>query len=77
MYNLNIVYFNHFSYSKIVEQCFVELLSRMTKIRFLPALIYMTLILKRIFRIKVLTCIDQFVVKEVYSYICLRVFPVF
>ena len=39
---INIVYF-HFSQSKLVKSCTVELLSWMTKIRFLPTLIYMSL----------------------------------
>ena len=70
---INIVYF-HVSLSKLVKQCFIELLSRMTKIWFLSALIQMNLIFIQKHSEKV--CIGQFVVNEMHSYICLHIFPV-
>lgn len=69
---INIVYFN-FSSSKLLKQCFVELLSRMTKNRFLPGLIQMNLIF---IKHREKGCIDQLVGNEINPYICLRLFPV-
>ena len=63
---INIVYF-YFSKSKLVKQSFVDLLSRMTNIQFLPNLIHMnlTFFYKNIPK-KV--CIGQFVVNEMYYF---------
>lgn len=58
-----------FSKSKLVKECFVELLSRITKNRFIPALIHMyicTLFVYEIYREKVI-CIGQFIVYEMLT----------
>ena len=52
----------------------IELLSWMTNIRFLPPVIQMNLNFIIIYRVKV--CIGQFLVNEMYSYICLPIFSV-
>ena len=59
-----ILFILYFSWSKLVRQCFVELLCRMTKIRFLH--------LNYFFFVNVY--IGQFVVNE--TNICLRLSPV-
>ena len=66
---INIVYF-HFSSSKLVKQCFDELFCKMTTIWFLPTLI--TCNMSQIIAVH----IGQFIVNEIYSCICLGVFPV-
>ena len=65
IFTVCIVYFHFLSPNK-VKQCLVELFSRITKIRFLPALIRINLIFnKNIARV----CIDQFVVYKTFSYV--------
>ena len=66
---INIVYF-HFASSKRLKQRFHELLCWMTKIPFL----HMNPIV--LLKYCESVCIGQYVVKKMYSYICLRKFPV-
>ena len=65
-----------FSWSKLMKQCFVEFLCRMTKIQFLLALIQIKIIFIFIKISREGMCIGQLVVNEMYSCICLGVFPV-